>query len=267
MVVRKSTTTVKKAGPAKKAAATKKAAKRTDSVIEDTDAEAEAAEKAAAKATKKAEAAARKEAKSAQYSEQQAEVVRLRDDEGLSLKAISEQMGLNPVTTQVMYIRAKQPKVNKRPTPDTIFKMRDDDKMAWARIGASFDPVLTKAQVQALYKQGGHDPHMSFVGKGGRYGKYEEHRPAKPVGEKKAKRASKSTGPVFSDPDGVTIEEVKAVIDGKTINFNANGATATAKVATELKVGKNKQGVRLARFKDDNGNLRSVPIADITRVR
>ena len=252
---------VPKKAPAKKAAkATKKAAPAEDNGAE------EAAEKAAMKATKKAEAEAKRTARKEQYDENQAEVVRLRDEEGLSLKAIAEQLNLNQVTAQVMYIRATQPKVNRKPTPDTIVKMRDDDKIGWARIGASFDPVLTKAQVQALYKEAGHDPHMSFVGKGGRYGKYEEHRPAKPPAEKRAsKRASKKAAPITFE--GMSAADVKDAIDGKTIKYTDNGAEATVKIGSGLKVGKTARGKMLAKFTDDNGLAKTVAIEDITSVR
>jgi hypothetical protein len=250
--------------PAKKAPAAKKAAAPVEDepMVDDEEA-------AQAKTTKKAEAEAKRAERNAAREELKAEIVRLHDEEGMKWKEIGEQLDINVVTVHDLYTYATTPRDPRTPTPQLIFELRDDQKLGWLHIGAMFQKP--KSEILKLYEEGGHEPHKSFIGKGGRYFQYEEFRPSKPEAAKKSKattkKASEGNGSsVFADPAAVKLTDAKKRLNNKMVTVQtANGDTAEMKVVSVEKVGSNRAGDPVVQF-NDGEKLRTVRLDSIVKV-
>lgn len=237
---------------------------------------AAAAKKAPAKATaKKATAPAKKApvkkaapAKKAakapvDHSALQAEIVKRRES-GESMSDIATSLKLNPVTVNDHYLRATVSPVKEAPTPTRIKTGRDKDGHSWMVLAIMYG--TTKAKIQELYREAGGDP------------KAVKAPTAKATGAAKKAAAPKSVGkPIFGElgeAEGKLSEEEKALViekvDGKKITRLSNlvpgsNETEEIRVKSGLKVGHQKNGVRVIAFHDGDKS-RTVALSSIVKV-
>lgn len=232
------------------------------------------ARKAPAKTPAKTKDAAKTDERAAANEALTDRIVELREG-GASWAEVAKAVGANIVRVQDLYKIRTTPRADVAPTPARIKKDRDAG-MGWVVLGAKYG--ITKGAAQKLYKESGNDPHASYIGRGGRYyghaDKIEELKEsAKPAAKKaaaKAPRKGRSSAPTdaqfFTDLE-IDKDEVVAAIEGKFIHHRmSNGEVAKTKVTPgSIKVGKQKDGTRVAQF-NDGDKSRTVALASIAKV-
>jgi hypothetical protein len=116
--------------------------------------------------------------------------------EGMKFADISKELGIAGSRIQFLYEtgQARLAGNVKKATPAAILKERDENMLSWVQIAAKFG--ITKAVTQRLYREAGGDPHTSVIGKGGRYGSFEDATAkarAKASAERKGEPTPKAT--------------------------------------------------------------------------
>lgn len=201
----------------------------------------------------------------------QDEVVRLKDDEGMSLKAISEQLDCSLRQVEVAYFSAAYEPItatSEDELAEAIKEAREDEGNSWMVIAARTG--LTKGQVQALYAAAGGDVAGSNkTGRGVTKSETEEPK-AKPA-KKASKKATKAKGSKkakaksngdLPDWDEAEEDDIRGALEGRTVT-TAKGDVVVEKV---LRIGRSKKGDRVVQVKDDDGNKANVTLSTITAV-
>lgn len=191
-------------------------------------------------------------------SDLQAQVLKLRDDEGKKWDEIGEITGVAVGKCMLAYSAGHVPKKEliKNATTEDVQRLRDERGLSWGDIMVRTG--LNEGQVRALY---GKETKGLRIGKGGRHPDDVSGEP-KVKGEKKAK-AAKPAAPAHDLFAGMEEAEIKDALTGYAIKVdNGDGTTEPIKV----KAVKRATAGKVVLTDGTTGEARTIKMASISAI-